>query len=56
MTDTTSDILGKEWRGKKPWVTRDVLALFDERRDLKKTRYEEKEHKIEKLPRGFRRS
>ena len=26
--------------GKKPWVARDVFDLFDERRDLKKKRYE----------------
>ena len=26
--------------GKKPWVTKDVLNLCDERRDLKKKRYE----------------
>ena len=32
--------LGKERRRKKPWVTRDVLDLFDERRDLKKKWYE----------------
>ena len=24
-TDTASEILGKKWRRKKPWVTRDVL-------------------------------
>ena len=31
---------GKERRRKKPWVTKDVLDLCDERRDLKKKRYE----------------
>ena len=41
VTDTASEILGKERRRKKHWVTRDVLALCDERRDLKKRRYEE---------------
>ena len=35
-----SEILGKERRRKKPWVTKDVLDLYDERRDLKKKRYE----------------
>ena len=30
----------KERRRKKPWVTKDVLDLCDERRDLKKKRYE----------------
>ena len=37
---TTPPPLGKERRRKKPWVTKDVLDLCDERRDLKKKRYE----------------
>ena len=36
VTDAASEILGKEHRRKKPWVTKDVLDLCDERRDLKK--------------------
>ena len=40
VTDAASEILGKERRRKKPWVTKDVLALCDERRDLEKKRYE----------------
>ena len=40
VTDTASEILGKERRRKKPWVTKDVLDLCDERRNLKKKRYE----------------
>ena len=40
MTDSASEILGKERRRKKPWVTKDVLDLCNERRDLKKKRYE----------------
>ena len=40
VTDAASEILGKERRRKKPWVTKDVLNLFDERRDLKKKPYE----------------
>ena len=40
VTDATSEILGKERRRKKPWVIKDVLDLCDERRDLKKKRYE----------------
>ena len=40
VTDATSEILGKELLRKKPWVTTDVLDLCDERRDLKKKRYE----------------
>ena len=40
MTNAASEILGKERRRKKSWVTKDVLDLCDERRDLKKKRYE----------------
>ena len=40
VTDAASEIFGKERRRKKPWVTKDVLDLSDERRDLKKKRYE----------------
>ena len=40
VTDAVSEILGNEPRRKKPWVTKDVLHLCDERRDLKKKRYE----------------
>ena len=36
VTDAASAILGKERRRKKSWVTKDVLDLCDERRDLKK--------------------
>ena len=39
VTDAASEILGKECRKKKPWVTKDVLDLCDERRDLTKKRY-----------------
>ena len=40
VTDAASEILGKERHRKKPWVTKDVLDLCNERRDLKKKRYE----------------
>ena len=30
VTDAASEILGKERRRKKPWVTKDVLDLYDE--------------------------
>ena len=41
VTDAASETLsGKERPKKKPWVTRDVLDLCDERSDLKKKRYE----------------
>ena len=39
VTDAASEILGKERRRKKPWVTRDVLDLCDQRKNLKKKRY-----------------
>ena len=35
VTDEASEILGKERRRKKPLATKDVLGLYDERRDLK---------------------
>ena len=40
VTDAASEILGKEHSRKKPWVTKDVLDLCGERRELKKKRYE----------------
>ena len=40
VTDAASEILGNERRRKKTWVTKDVLDFCDERRDLKKKRYE----------------
>ena len=40
VTSAATEILGKEHRSKKPWATKDVLDLCDERRDLKKKRYE----------------
>ena len=39
VTDAASEILWKERSRKKPWVTKDVLDLWDERRELKKKRY-----------------
>ena len=36
VTDVASEILGKERRRKKTWVTKDVLDLCDKRRHLKK--------------------
>ena len=54
--DAASEILGKERRRKKPWVTKYVLDLCDERRDLKKKRYEEEGEKNSgKQTGGFRR-
>ena len=39
VTDAASELLGKKRHSKKPWVTKDVLDLCDERRDLKKKWY-----------------
>lgn len=41
VTDTASEIFGKECHRKKPWVIRDLLDLCDAKRDSKKWRYEE---------------
>ena len=40
VTDAASEILGKERHRKMQRVTKDLLNLCDERRDLKKKRYE----------------
>ena len=40
VTGAAIETLGKERRRKKPWFTRDVLDLCDERRNLKKKRNE----------------
>ena len=40
LTDAASEVLGKERHRKKPWIIKDVLDLCDDRRDLKKRRYE----------------
>ena len=48
-----SEILGTEHSRKKLWVTKDVLDLFDERRDLKRYEAEWKKN-TRKQPRGFR--
>ena len=57
VTDAANEILGKERRRKKPWVTKDVLDLCDERRDLKKkSGMKQKEQKnTGKQTGGFRR-
>ena len=40
VTDTAADILGKQRRKRKPWITLEILDLCDQRRDLKKKRGE----------------
>ena len=36
VTDTAAELLGKQRRKRKPWVTPEILDLCDQRRDLKK--------------------
>ena len=36
VTDTAAELLSKQRRKRKPWVTREVLDLCDQGRDLKK--------------------
>ena len=37
-TDTAAELLGKQRRNRKPWVTPEIIDLSDQRRDLKKKR------------------
>ena len=56
VTDAASEILGKVGRRKSRGSPKDVLHLCDERRDLKKKRYEAegaKEYRV--VNSGFRR-
>ena len=36
VTETVSEILGKQRQKKKPWVTAEILDLCDKRRELKR--------------------
>ena len=45
VTDTAAELLGKQRRKWKPWVTPEILDLCDQRRDLKKKRSEPEEAK-----------
>ena len=40
-----AELLGKQRRERKPWVTPEILDLCDQRRDLKKKRGESEEAK-----------
>ena len=40
VTDTAADLLGKQRRKRKPWVTPEILVLCGQRRDVKKNRGE----------------
>ena len=45
VTDTAAELLDKQRRKRKPWVTPEILDLCDQRRDLKKKRGEPKRAK-----------
>ena len=45
LTDASSEILGKERRRKKPWISKDVLDLCDEMRDFNKRQNDAEEAK-----------
>ena len=38
MSETASEILGKPRQKKEPWVTAEILDLWDKRRELRKNR------------------
>ena len=40
VTETASEILGKHRQKKKPWITAEILDLCDERRELRKKKFE----------------
>ena len=40
VTETASEILVKHRQKKKPWITAEILDLFDERRELRKKTFE----------------
>ena len=40
VTDTAAELLGKQRRKRKPWVTPEILDICDQSRDLKKKRGE----------------
>ena len=46
VTDTAAELLGKQRRHRKSWVTPEILDLCDQRRDLKKKRGEPEEAKV----------
>src|SRR5688572_12556446 len=43
--ETAQQVLGQvKGRKKKPWITREILELSDRRRDIRKTRQDNKEN------------
>ena len=55
VTETASEILGKQREEKKTWVTEEILNLCDRRRELRKKRFEsegsEKYRKVKNIKR-----
>ena len=49
VTDTAAELLGKQRRKRKPWVTPEILNLCDHRRDLKKREASQKEPKTREI-------
>ena len=45
VTDTAAELLGKQCRKRKPWVTPEILDLCDQRRDLKKKERRAKDYR-----------
>ena len=46
VTDTTSEIFGRNVAGKKPWVSRYVLDVCDVIKDLKEKPYKAERAKV----------
>ena len=44
VTETASEILGKHRQKKKPWITAEILNLCDNRREMRKKRFEPEEY------------
>ena len=40
VTETASEIFGKHRQKKKPWITAEILDLWNKRRELRKKRFE----------------
>ena len=56
ITDTAAELLSKQRRKRKPWVTSEIVDLCDQRRDLKKKEANQKEPKtIERLKKSGQR-
>ena len=56
VTDAVNEKFGKERGRKKPWVTKDVHGLSDERKDLKRKLYDaEKQNNTEVQTGEFKR-